>query len=97
MPGRIFTLSDFALAGLAAPPGILGPQGAKRGARDDSSRPAYFSMLIQKKRLRGPKTQSGPGAKRRNRQAHPQGARSPLKGGPCNTPLHNYLGVIRSS
>jgi len=84
---------SFARAGLAAPRGILGPDGTKEG-RGLSPAPLSFATL----QLQAPglKTKAAPpeareGAERptlRAKRALPSEDRK--GGGSCNTPLHKY-------
>lgn len=86
----------FGLAGLAAPQGVLGPVGTKRG-RGAIRAPSLFSLPATVAREEahtrpGPKTQSCPRAERTRTWTFGN-----QEGGPCNTPLYNYLGVIERS
>jgi hypothetical protein len=73
--------TGFALAGLAAPPGILGPRSSKGARRRNPSRPALLRMQTQKIDAR-PQNQSGPGAERAGTgERAREGARDLLSGG----------------
>ena len=84
---------SFARAGLAAPHGILGPDGTKRGA-GLVPRPSTAPSTTKPR----PQNQSCPpeareGAERptlRAKRARPSEDRK--GGGSCNTPLHKYEG-----
>lgn len=75
MLGGAFTLSGFALARLAAPPGILGPHGAKRGAGMLFPAPRSFLDADSKKLLRGPKTKAAPARSAGTSERTREGAR----------------------
>lgn len=102
---------SFGPVGLAAPQGVLGPEGTQ-GARV-FPRPFLFAPSPPPRRRRvrggkgstGPKTESGPGAQRRNMARLPRRAPRAWRargmgwnkmpeiqeGGPCNTPLVSDL------
>lgn len=103
-----FQLS-FGLAGLAAPQGVLGPVGTNRGAEQSAPLLSPLSLPRLSERgtrtMPGPKTQSCPRAERTHivlwegapRRAVCLSTFENQEGGPCNTPLYIYSGVMERS